>query len=44
MGADQELFDDLAVRPLADRLRPQSIDDVVGQDHISETKEDLSGG
>ncbi len=34
MGADQELFDDLGGRPLADRLRPQSIDDVVGQNHL----------
>ena len=34
MGADQELFDDLVLRPLADRIRPQSINDVVGQNHL----------
>ena len=28
------LFDSLAPRPLADRLRPQSLDEVVGQDHL----------
>lgn len=27
-------FDDDAPRPLADRLRPQSLDEVVGQDHL----------
>jgi putative ATPase len=34
MGADQGLFDELAARPLADRLRPAAIDDVVGQHHL----------
>jgi putative ATPase len=28
------LFDDDAGRPLADRLRPRSLDEVVGQDHL----------
>ncbi|HIJ62977.1 MAG TPA: AAA family ATPase, partial [Rhodospirillaceae bacterium] len=28
------LFDSLAPRPLADRLRPKSIAEVVGQDHL----------
>ncbi len=28
------LFDSLAPRPLADRLRPQTLDEVVGQDHL----------
>jgi putative ATPase len=28
------LFDDQAPRPLADRLRPQRLEDVVGQDHL----------
>jgi putative ATPase len=28
------LFESQAPRPLADRLRPQSLDDVVGQDHL----------
>ncbi len=28
------LFDTLAPRPLADRLRPKSLDEVVGQDHV----------
>ncbi len=28
------LFDDLGPRPLADRLRPQNLDEVVGQDHL----------
>ncbi len=28
------LFDDLGPRPLADRLRPQTLDEVVGQDHL----------
>jgi len=28
------LFDDSSPRPLADRLRPQSLADVVGQDHL----------
>ncbi len=28
------LFEQQAPRPLADRLRPQSLDDVVGQDHV----------
>ena len=33
-AADQGLFDELAPRPLADRLRPASLDEVVGQDHL----------
>ncbi len=32
--ADATLFEDQAPRPLADRLRPQSIAEVVGQDHL----------
>ena len=28
------LFEPLAPRPLADRLRPTSLDEVVGQDHL----------
>ena len=28
------LFEDQAPRPLADRLRPQRLEDVVGQDHL----------
>ena len=28
------LFDTTVAQPLADRLRPQTIDDVVGQDHL----------
>lgn len=28
------LFDNRALRPLADRLRPQKLEDVVGQDHL----------
>ncbi|GGF74238.1 ATPase AAA [Terasakiella brassicae] len=28
------LFDDQAPRPLADRLRPQTLEDVIGQDHL----------
>ena len=28
------LFESQVSRPLADRLRPQSIDEVVGQDHL----------
>ena len=34
MGADKGLVDDLSVRPLVDRLSPQSIDDIVGQQHL----------
>ena len=33
-AADQGLFDELAPRPLADRLRPATLDEVVGQDHL----------
>ena len=29
-----ELFAALAPTPLADRLRPRSLDEVVGQDHL----------
>ncbi|MEX0814822.1 MAG: replication-associated recombination protein A [Dongiaceae bacterium] len=29
-----ELFDSLAPRPLADRLRPQRLDEIVGQEHL----------
>jgi putative ATPase len=32
--AGKGLFDDAAPRPLADRLRPQKLADVVGQDHL----------
>src|SRR5580704_10917722 len=32
--APRGLFEDAAPRPLADRLRPQRLDDVVGQDHL----------
>ena len=28
------LFESQAPRPLADRLRPQTLDEVVGQDHL----------
>src|ERR671917_75003 len=28
------LFETAATRPLADRLRPQTLDEVVGQDHL----------
>lgn len=36
MAQPQSLFEPLKsdARPLADRLRPQSIDDIVGQDHL----------
>ena len=33
-GAPPSLFEDQAPRPLADRLRPTSLADVVGQDHL----------
>ncbi len=33
-NAASELFADQVVRPLADRLRPQAITEVVGQDHL----------
>ena len=33
-GAASGLFESLAPRPLADRLRPKSIADIVGQDHL----------
>src|SRR5262245_40498672 len=33
-GAAAGLFESLAPRPLADRLRPTSIAEVVGQDHL----------
>lgn len=33
-GAARGLFEDQAPRPLADRLRPASLDQVVGQDHL----------
>ena len=33
-GADPGLFEPLAPRPLADRLRPASLGEVVGQDHL----------
>lgn len=33
-AASAGLFDTLAPRPLADRMRPQSLDEVVGQDHL----------
>ncbi len=34
MSQPQSLFADLAPRPLADRLRPVKLGDVVGQDHL----------
>ncbi|MFO1156914.1 MAG: AAA family ATPase, partial [Rhodospirillales bacterium] len=33
-GEDPSLFRALAPQPLADRLRPQRLEDVVGQDHL----------
>ncbi|WP_414656119.1 replication-associated recombination protein A [Ferrovibrio sp.] len=33
-GGGPGLFEDAAPRPLADRLRPRRLDDVVGQDHL----------
>ncbi|NNG05314.1 MAG: AAA family ATPase, partial [Inquilinus sp.] len=33
-GGEAGLFDPLAPRPLADRLRPASFDELVGQDHL----------
>lgn len=36
------LFSALADRPLADRLRPSALEDIMGQDHLL-GKEDLSG-
>jgi ATPase family protein associated with various cellular activities (AAA) len=33
-GSTMALFDDDAGRPLADRLRPRALDEVVGQDHL----------
>ena len=33
-SASSGLFESLAPRPLADRLRPKSVDEVVGQDHL----------
>ena len=33
-GAGKSLFEDAAPRPLADKLRPQKLSDVVGQDHL----------
>ena len=33
-GADRGLFEDQAPRPLADRLRPGDLSQVVGQDHL----------
>ena len=33
-SAPAGLFESLAPRPLADRLRPQTIDEIVGQDHL----------
>jgi putative ATPase len=33
-GQGKGLFEDAAPRPLADKLRPQHLDDVVGQDHL----------
>mgnify|MGYP001189451140 FL=1 len=34
MVCQEGLFEAGAPRPLADRLRPSTIDDVVGQDHL----------
>jgi putative ATPase len=33
-GQSKSLFEDAAPRPLADKLRPQKLSDVVGQDHL----------
>ncbi|WP_042702104.1 replication-associated recombination protein A [Azospirillum sp. B506] len=33
-GGDGGLFESAAPRPLADRLRPRTLDEVVGQDHL----------
>ena len=33
-GLQDSLFSSNVSRPLADRLRPESISDVVGQDHL----------
>ncbi|HVA14501.1 MAG TPA: replication-associated recombination protein A [Stellaceae bacterium] len=33
-GRNKGLFEDAAPRPLADKLRPQHLDEVVGQDHL----------
>ena len=33
-GQSKSLFEDTAPRPLADKLRPQKLSDVVGQDHL----------
>ena len=33
-GGDAGLFESAAPRPLADRLRPHTLDEVVGQDHL----------
>ncbi|MBK1837947.1 replication-associated recombination protein A [Azospirillum sp. YIM B02556] len=33
-GGDAGLFESAAPRPLADRLRPRTLDEVVGQDHL----------
>jgi putative ATPase len=33
-GHSKSLFEDAAPRPLADKLRPQKLSDVVGQDHL----------
>src|ERR1700726_2260154 len=33
-GGEPSLFAKLAPRPLADRLRPEKLADVVGQDHL----------
>ena len=33
-GQGKSLFEDTAPRPLADKLRPQQLSDVVGQDHL----------
>mgnify|MGYP006274929071 FL=1 len=33
-GAGPSLFVDAGSRPLADRLRPTKLDEVVGQDHL----------
>lgn len=34
LGGDSGLFESAAPRPLADRLRPQNLGEVVGQDHL----------
>ena len=34
MTSEQSLFDNQKTRPLSDRIRPSSLIEVVGQDHL----------